>query len=67
VNPARPANLATATPASTCHRHRVDPSPLLPPLGRPRTPEEVAEAMLRLLTDHARHVSAALLDVAGGR
>ncbi|MEM6944594.1 MAG: SDR family oxidoreductase [Pseudomonadota bacterium] len=37
------------------------------PLGRAGTAEEVAETILWLLSDKARYVSGALLDVAGGR
>jgi NAD(P)-dependent dehydrogenase (short-subunit alcohol dehydrogenase family) len=37
------------------------------PLGRPGRPEEVAEAIVWLLSDAASYVSGARLDVAGGR
>lgn len=37
------------------------------PLGRPGTPEEVAEAILWLGSDAARYVSGAVLPVGGGR
>ena len=37
------------------------------PLGRGGTAEEVAEAVIWLLSDAARYVSAAIIPVAGGR
>jgi NAD(P)-dependent dehydrogenase (short-subunit alcohol dehydrogenase family) len=37
------------------------------PLGRPGTAEEVAEAMVWLLSDEASYVAGAILDVTGGR
>ena len=67
VNAVRPGIIDTDIHASSGHRERVDASLNLIPLGRLGTPEEVAEGMLWLLSDHARYVSGALLDVAGGR
>ena len=37
------------------------------PLGRPGQPEEVAEAILWLMSDQASYVTGAIMDVAGGR
>ncbi len=37
------------------------------PMGRPGRPEEVAEAILWLLSDAASYTTGAILDVAGGR
>jgi NAD(P)-dependent dehydrogenase (short-subunit alcohol dehydrogenase family) len=37
------------------------------PLGRPGQPEEVAEAILWLMSDHASYVTGAIVDVSGGR
>lgn len=37
------------------------------PLGRPGTADEVAEAAIWLVSDQARYVSGAILDVSGGR
>ena len=36
-------------------------------MGRPGTPDEVAEAAIWLVSDAARYVSGAILDVSGGR
>ena len=67
VSAVRPGIIDTDIHASSGHRERVDASLNLIPLGRLGTPEEVAEGVLWLLSDHARYVSGALLDVAGGR
>ena len=37
------------------------------PLGRPGTAEEIAEAVVWLISDHASYVTGAILDVSGGR
>ena len=37
------------------------------PMGRPGTADEVAEAIVWLLSDDAAYVSGAVLDVTGGR
>ena len=37
------------------------------PIGRPGTADEVAEAIVWLLSDEASYVSGAVLDVTGGR
>ena len=37
------------------------------PLGRPGTPDEIAEAAVWLISDAASYVTGALLDVSGGR
>jgi NAD(P)-dependent dehydrogenase (short-subunit alcohol dehydrogenase family) len=36
-------------------------------MGRPGTPDEVAEAIVWMLSDAASYVTGAVLDVSGGR
>jgi len=68
VNAVSPGLIETELHAlSTGDPDRI--SRLLPiiPFGRPGTPEEIAEAILWLLSDKASYVSGAVLRVAGGR
>lgn len=67
VNVVRPGIIDTDLHASTgdpARATRLGPSL---PLGRPGTAEEVAAAILWLLTDQASYCTGTILDVAGGR
>ena len=37
------------------------------PLGRPGTPDEIAEAIVWLISDASSYVTGAIIDIAGGR
>ncbi|MFO1338852.1 MAG: SDR family oxidoreductase [Burkholderiaceae bacterium] len=67
VNAVRPGIIDTEIHATSGHRERVEASLGLIPLGRLGTADEVAQAIVWLLSDEAVYVSGALLDVAGGR
>ena len=67
VNVVRPGVIDTEFHASAGQPDRVRRlSPSLP-LGRAGTPDEVAAAVLWLLSDEASHCTGSTLDVAGGR
>jgi NAD(P)-dependent dehydrogenase (short-subunit alcohol dehydrogenase family) len=67
VNAVRPGIIDTEIHAGSGHAERVAASLNLIPMARLGTAEEVAQAIIWLLSDDAAYVSGALLDVAGGR
>ena len=67
VNAIRPGLIETEIHASGGEPDRALTLGRSTPLGRPGTPEEVAEAAVWLMSDAARYVTGAILDVAGGR
>ncbi|MGO4869963.1 MAG: SDR family oxidoreductase [Roseiarcus sp.] len=67
VNAVRPGLIDTEIHASSGEPQRAFTLGATAPLGRPGKPEEVAEAIVWLLSDAASYVTGAILDVAGGR
>ncbi|MBP0481757.1 SDR family oxidoreductase [Sagittula salina] len=67
VNAIRPGLIATAIHAKGGVPDRLEKIGHTPPMGRPGTPEECAEAILWLLSERASYVTRSILDVAGGR
>lgn len=67
VNAVRPGLIYTEIHASSGDPARVDRLKASVPMQRGGYPEEVAEAILWLLSDKASYTSGTLLDVAGGR
>lgn len=67
VNAVRPGLIATDIHAKGGEPDRLAEIGHTPPLGRPGTAEEVAEAILWLLSDKASYTTRSILDVAGGR
>jgi NAD(P)-dependent dehydrogenase (short-subunit alcohol dehydrogenase family) len=67
VNAVRPGLIDTDMHACSGESDRAFTLGATTPFGRPGTPEEVAEAIVWLLSDEASYVTGALLDVAGGR
>ncbi len=67
VNAIRPGLIETEIHASGGEPDRARTLGRSTPLGRPGTPEEVAEAAVWLMSDAASYVTGAILDVAGGR
>jgi NAD(P)-dependent dehydrogenase (short-subunit alcohol dehydrogenase family) len=67
VNAVRPGIIRTEIHESSGDPARVDRIGNAAPLGRAGDPDEVARAILWLLSDEASYLSGALVDVAGGR
>jgi NAD(P)-dependent dehydrogenase (short-subunit alcohol dehydrogenase family) len=67
VNAVRPGLIETDIHASGGQPDRAKRLGATTPMGRAGRPEEVAEAVLWLLSDNSSYATGALLDVAGGR
>jgi NAD(P)-dependent dehydrogenase (short-subunit alcohol dehydrogenase family) len=67
VNGVRPGIIRTEIHESSGDPARVDRIGAAAPMGRAGEPQEVARAILWLLSDEASYLSGALVDVAGGR
>ena len=67
VNAVRPGIIDTDIHASGGQPERAHQSAALIPMQRPGTAEEVAAAIVWLLSDQARYTTGAILDVSGGR
>jgi NAD(P)-dependent dehydrogenase (short-subunit alcohol dehydrogenase family) len=67
VNAVRPGFIYTEMHASGGEPGRVDRVKKLVPMQRGGQPEEIAKAILWLLSDEASYATGSLLDVAGGR
>ena len=67
VNAVRPGLIDTDIQAMSGQPDRMQRIAPTIPMGRPGTADEVAEAIVWLLSDEASYVSGAVLDVTGGR
>ncbi len=67
VNAVSPGIIDTDIHASGGQPNRAHESAALIPMQRPGTADEVAAAIVWLLSDEARYTTAAILDVSGGR
>lgn len=67
VNSVRPGLIDTEIHASGGQPDRAQRVGAAMPLGRAGRPEEVAEAIIWLLSDAASYVTGAILDISGGR
>jgi NAD(P)-dependent dehydrogenase (short-subunit alcohol dehydrogenase family) len=67
VNAVRPGIIDTDIHASGGQPDRAQQSATLIPMQRPGTADEVAAAVVWLLSDEARYTTGAILDVSGGR
>jgi NAD(P)-dependent dehydrogenase (short-subunit alcohol dehydrogenase family) len=67
VNAVRPGIIDTDIHASGGQPERAQASASLIPMQRPGTADEVAAAIVWLLSDEARYTTGAIIDVSGGR
>jgi NAD(P)-dependent dehydrogenase (short-subunit alcohol dehydrogenase family) len=67
VNCVRPGHIYTDLHASGGEPNRVDRVKEVVPMKRGGDPEEVAHAILWLLSDEASYVTGSFIDVAGGK
>ena len=67
VNSVRPGLIDTEMHAKTGEPERAFRIGATTPMGRPGAPDEVAEAIVWMLSDAASYVTGAILDVSGGR
>lgn len=67
VNAIRPGLIETGIHAKGGQPGRLERLGTAPPLGRPGTADEIAEAALWLLSERASYVTRSILDVTGGR
>jgi NAD(P)-dependent dehydrogenase (short-subunit alcohol dehydrogenase family) len=67
VNAVRPGLTQTDMQAASGDPERGTRLGALTPIGRPAEPEEVAEAIMFLLSEAASYITGAILDVSGGR
>lgn len=67
VNAVRPGLIETDIHASGGQPDRAQQLSSQVPMGRPGTPEEIAETIIWLLGEQSSYVTGALLDVGGGR
>ena len=67
VNAVRPGIIATEIHASGGQPDRIERVRPLVPMKREGRPEEVASAILWLLSDEASYTTGAIIDVSGGR
>jgi NAD(P)-dependent dehydrogenase (short-subunit alcohol dehydrogenase family) len=67
VNAVRPGHIYTELHAKGGEPQRVERVKALIPMKRGGQPEEVASAILWLLSEEASYVTGTILDVSGGR
>jgi len=67
VNAVRPGLIETEIHASGGQPHRAEKLGVQTPMGRAGSADEVAEAILWLLSDAASYTTGSILDVSGGR
>ncbi|HEX9586104.1 MAG TPA: SDR family oxidoreductase, partial [Gammaproteobacteria bacterium] len=67
VNAVRPGFIYTDIHASGGEPGRVDRVKAFVPMKRGGTPEEVAHAIMWLLSDEASYITGSIIDITGGR